>query len=89
MLATRRASLDRTAEGGSPHIVMAGRTSVAAEIEDGIADDLAGPMESHVAATVAFKEFNGPLGKSLRRGDYICGFGISAQRDDGRVFEQE
>ena len=61
----------------------------AAQVEDGIADDLAGAVEGDVAAAVAFEELNAALGKEFGRGDYVRGFGVAAERDDGRVFEQE
>jgi len=33
-----------------------------AEVEDGVADDLAGAVESYVAAAVAFEELDATLG---------------------------
>ena len=60
-----------------------------AQVEDGIADDLAGAVEGDVAAAVAFEEFDAALGEEFGGGDYVGGFGVSAQRDDGSVFEQE
>ena len=42
------------------------------EIEDGIADDLAGAVESDVAAAVAFEEFDAALGEEFRGRDYVC-----------------
>jgi hypothetical protein len=61
----------------------------AAEIEDGVADDLAGAVESDVAAAVAFEELNAALGEEFARGDNVNSFRIAAEADDGRVFEQE
>src|SRR5271165_2647689 len=66
-----------------------GSTSMAAQVEDGIADDLAGAVEGDVAAAVAFEEFNAALGKEFGGGDYVGGFGVAAERDDRRVFEEE
>ena len=65
------------------------RACEAAQIEDRIADDLAGAMESDVAAAVAFEEFDAALGEEFGRRDYIGGFGVAAERDDRLVFEQE
>jgi hypothetical protein len=64
-------------------------TSEAAEIEDGVADDLSGAVESDIAAAVAFEKFDAALGKHFGRRDYVGGFGVAAQRDDWLVFEQE
>ena len=62
---------------------------MAAQVEDGIADDLAGAVEGDVAAAVAFKELNAALGKEFRGGNDIGGFRVSAQGNDWRVFEEE
>ena len=49
-----------------------------AQIEDGIADDLAGAVEGDVAAAVAFEELDAALGKEFGRSDYVCGFRVAA-----------
>ena len=64
-------------------------TSVAAQIEDGIADDLAGAVEGDVAAAVAFEELDAALGEEFGRCDHVGSFRVAAERDDRRVFEQE
>ena len=46
-------------------------------------------MEGDVATAVAFEEFNTAFGEEFRGCDYVCGFGIAAQRDDRLVLEQE
>jgi len=66
-----------------------GGMSVSAEIEDRIADDLAGAVEGDVASAVAFEEFYAALLEEFRRGDYVCRFGIAAQGDDWLMFEQQ
>jgi hypothetical protein len=63
--------------------------SVAAQIEDGIANDLAGTVESDVATAVAFEEFNTALGQEPWRSNYVGSFRVAAERDDRRVFEQK
>lgn len=62
---------------------------IPAQIEDGIADDLTGPVEGDVSTAIAFEDLDAALGKEFRRGDHVCCFGIAAERDHGRVFEQE
>jgi len=92
VLADRRASLDRTAEGGRPYMVIAKHrlfdARESAEVEDGIADDLAGAVESDVAAAVALEEFDAAPGEEFGRGDDVRGFGVAAESDDRRVFEE-
>jgi hypothetical protein len=61
----------------------------AAQVEDGIADDLAGAVEGNVAAAVAFEKLDAALGKEFGRGDYVCGFRIAAERDNRRMFKQQ
>jgi len=62
---------------------------MAAQIEDGIADDLAGAMERDVAAAVALEEFDAALGEEFGGCDYVRSFGVAAQRDYWLVFEQK
>ena len=50
----------------------------AAEIEDRIADDLAGAVKGDVAAAVAFEEFDAAVFQKFRRGYDVCGFRIPA-----------
>jgi len=60
-----------------------------AQIEDRIADDLPGPVKCNVTTAIALEDFDAALGKEFRGSDHVCGFGVAAQRDHGRVFEQE
>src|ERR1700737_54138 len=60
-----------------------------AQVEDGIADDLAGAVEGYVAAAVAFEKLHSALGEEFTQSDYVSGFRVAAQGDDRRVFEQE
>ncbi len=46
-------------------------------------------MEGDVAAAVAFEKLDAALGKEFGRGYDVCGFRVAAERDDGRVFQQE
>jgi hypothetical protein len=64
-------------------------TSKSPQIEDGISDDLAGPVEGDVATAVAFEEFDTALGKEFRRRDHVGCFCIAAQRYDRRMFQQK
>ena len=61
----------------------------ATQIEYGIANDLAGAVERNVTAAVAFEKLNAALGKQLGRGDDVCSFRITAERNDRSVFEQK
>lgn len=62
---------------------------MAAQVEDGVADDLSGAVKGDIATAVAFEELNPALGPEFGRGDYVCGFGIAAEGDDRRVLEQK
>jgi len=62
---------------------------MAAEVEDRVADDLAGAVEGHVAAAVAFEQFDAALFQKLGRRDHVRALCVAAQRDDWGVFEQE
>lgn len=61
----------------------------ATEIEDRVADDLAGAVEGDVAAAIAFEKLDAALGKEFGRGDDVRGFGVTAKRDDRLVLKQE
>ena len=60
-----------------------------AEIEDRIADDLAGTVEGDVATAVTFEEFDAAAVELLGRGKNVGDLGIAAEGDDRGVFEQE
>ena len=61
----------------------------AAQIENGIADELAGTVERDVAAAIAFEYFHAALGQQFGRSDDVFLLGIAAESDDRRVFEQK
>src|ERR1041385_2385551 len=58
------------------------------QIENGIADELAGTVESNVAATVSLMQFNSIAGQELTRCNDVLRSGIAAHRDHRWVFEQ-
>jgi len=94
MLAERRRANLRLARADPSTSLRAGfcvhpYTTKTPQVEDRIADDLAGTVECDVAATIAFEEFNTPLGQEFGRSHYIRSFGIAAESDDGLVLEQE
>ena len=60
-----------------------------AQVEDGVADDLAGSVEGDVASAVAFEKLDAALGEEFGRSDHVGGFRVAAQGDDRRVFEQQ
>src|ERR1700733_15325628 len=64
-------------------------TSEAAEVEDGIADDLAWTVKSYVTTAVALESLDPALGKEFRRRDHVRGLRVAAECDDRRVFEQK
>ena len=54
----------------------------AVEIDDGIANDLAGTMVSDVAAAIGFVEFNTFLAKDVFVGQKIGAIAVAAESDD-------
>jgi hypothetical protein len=64
-------------------------TGEAAEIEDGVAYDLAGAVEGDVSAAVAFEEFDAALRQEFGARDYVRGFRVAAQGDYWLVFQEE
>jgi hypothetical protein len=46
-------------------------------------------VEGYVASAVAFEELDAALGQLFRRSNYVCGFRVAAESDDGRMFEQK
>src|SRR5689334_9599311 len=59
------------------------------EVEDGIADKLAGTVKRNVATSVGFDDFNSFSGQEIARGDYILSAGVAPQCNDGRMFQQQ
>ncbi len=76
------------AGGGVRRSILCGG-GVATEVEDGVADDLAGAVEGDVATAVAFKELDAALGEEFRARDYVGGFRVTAECDDWFVFEKK
>src|SRR5580704_11026018 len=62
---------------------------VGAQIEDRIADQLAGAVESDVAAAVAFEDFYAALREKFGGSDYVGGFGVATERDYRLVLQEE
>jgi hypothetical protein len=50
---------------------------VAAEVEDGVADDLAGAVERYVAAAVALEEFDSALDEQFGTRDDVRGVSVA------------
>src|SRR5579872_450600 len=63
--------------------------SVAAKVENRIADDLSRSVKGDVAAAVAFKNLDSALGEQFRRGDYIRTFCVAPKSDDRFVLKQQ
>jgi len=59
------------------------------EIENGVADDLAGAVIGDVAATVGFAELDILLAQDIFGGEEIFLVGVSAERQNVRVFAEE
>ena len=62
---------------------------VAAEVEDGVADELAGAVVGDVAAAVDFVDFYGSAGEQVVGGQDVGAGGVAAEGEDGWVFEEE
>ena len=63
---------------GAECLAFAVGSGEAAQVEDGIADDLAGAVEGDVAAAVAFEELDAATGEEFGGGDYVGGLGVAA-----------
>jgi hypothetical protein len=59
------------------------------QVEDGVADELAGAVEGDVTTAVAFEKFHAALGEEFRRSNHVGSFRVAAESDHRRVFEQE
>ena len=59
------------------------------QIKDRICDQLTRSMESHVTAAVGFEDFDTALGELFGRSENVFRFGISSERDDRRVLQQQ
>lgn len=62
---------------------------IAAEVEDGVADDLARAVKGDVSAAVAFEKLDAALLQQIGRADHIRSLGVAAERDNRRVLEQK
>jgi hypothetical protein len=62
---------------------------VAAEVEDGVADELAGAVIGDVATAVDLVDFDAALGEELVGREDIGAAGVAAEGEDRRVFEEE
>src|SRR5947207_7113570 len=60
-----------------------------AEIEDGIADELSWPVESDIAAAVAFENLNATRSEFLSGGAQVGGAGVASQGDNRGMLEQQ
>ena len=61
----------------------------AAEVEDGVADELAGAVVGDVAAAVDFVEGDAAAGKNLIGGQDVGAIGVAAKGEHGRMFEKQ
>ena len=61
----------------------------AAQIEDGVADELAGTVIGDVAAAVDLVEGNAARSEQLVGGENIGAVGVAPQREHGRMLEQQ
>jgi hypothetical protein len=65
--------------------------AIGPQVEDGIADDLSGPVVGHVAAAACFVDLDTELRQALGRGQDVRSPAVSfhAERDDGRMLQQQ
>ncbi len=68
-------------------VLEAVQTPVSPQIR--IPDELAGAVESYVAATIALKHFHTAVGKNFGRGKDVRPLCVAAQSNDRRMFEQK
>ncbi len=61
----------------------------AAQIEDGVADELAGTVIGDIAAAVDFVEGDAARSEHLVGGENIGAVGVAPQREHGRMLEQQ
>ena len=62
---------------------------VAAEVEDGIADELAGAVVGDVAATINLVDLNAFFYEKLIGCEDVGAGGVATEGEDGRVLEEE
>ena len=68
---------------------LAVRSGESAQIENGIADELSGAVESDIPSAITLEHFYSTLGKELRRSKNVFPLCIAAQGNDCRMFEQK
>ena len=61
----------------------------AAQVEDGVGDELAGAVKGHVAAAIDLMQLDSLLGEKLGRGENVLQPRIAAQGDDRRMLQQK
>ena len=62
---------------------------VAAQIDDRIADELAGAVVGDVAAAIDLVELDAALREEFIAGENVGAVGVAAKREDGRMLEQQ
>ena len=62
---------------------------VAAQIDDGVADELAGAVVGHVAAAVDLVQLDAAGGEELIAGEDVGAGRVAAEGDDGRMLQQQ
>ena len=60
-----------------------------AQIEDGVADKLAGAVIGDVATAVGFVNVDAASGEHFRAGEDVAEMGVAAERDDVRMFDEQ
>ena len=74
-------------DGAKVRTALAGK--IAAEIEDGIADELAGAVIGDVSAALGLVNFNVFVGELRIGSEDVGAGGIASKREDGRVLKQQ
>ena len=67
----------------------AARTAQAAQIEDGVADELAGAVIGDVAAAIDFVKRDAAAGQELIGSENVGAVGVAAQGEHGRMLEEQ
>lgn len=60
-----------------------------AEVEDGVADELAGAVVGDIATAVDFVDSDAAEGEKVTGGEDVGAVGVAAEGEDGRVLEEE
>ena len=69
-------------------LALAFRRGESAQIKDGIADDLPGPVKRNVPATVAFEKLDATISQEFGGSDHIRCLRVTSERDDGFMLKQ-